>query len=190
MGEELAYKPLEALYGIPTDSENKALETQNIIRNVLEYKYGEDISRWFVIPPFIFAGDTLATGSILSLFDGLSSTYYQLDITDGSTETTSIILDLGKPLDLRGAIFSFTINAGTTGTRTVTSSYTQDGTTWIQIDSTNQTANFTYYYDHLIRFFLNEPTSRGIRAFKIDYTTSGDPTGHKSVNYYQFMAIV
>jgi hypothetical protein len=143
----------------------------------LTYNYGEDIAKWAVIPPFTLNHDQ--TNSILTLFDNDSTTYYQLSGNVAGNKITTIILDFGKVLQIRGFILSFSFDAQTASSKTVTSSFSQDGSTYTQIATTTNDGTLKFY-DHL--GVINQ-----CRYIKIVLNSSeiGNTT-----KFYQLMTIV
>lgn len=146
----------------PKDQVNPSYYNIQQAKKQIIYTYGDDVSRWAVIQPFQL--NHTPTNSILSMFDQDSTTYYQLGNASAPAATTSIVLDFGILLDLRGVILSFFFNSGSAGVKTLASYYTQDGTNWILINSTTS-GTADEYHDHIL-------TNTPIRAFKFDVTSS------------------
>jgi len=176
-------KTLVPLSGyIPT---NQVINPKDIInpnslsttQSILTYNYGEDISRWAVIPPFTLNHDQ--TNSILTLFDNDSTTFYQLSGNAAGSKITTIILDFGKTLQIRGFILSFSFDAAAAASKTVDSQYSIDGSTYQTIASTTNDGTLKFY-DHL-------GVISAVRYIKITLTSSSIGNTTK---FYQLMTIV
>ena len=73
--EELAYK---SPYPVPDDIQAQIPPHTDIIRSVITYNYGENISRWAAILPWTFGGNHYGINSILNVTDGDGTTYYAI----------------------------------------------------------------------------------------------------------------
>lgn len=144
---------------------------------VTQYLYGEDIAKWAVIRPFTLNHNQ--SGNILSMFDGDLSTYYALAAPAASSKTTTIIMDFGKIVDIRGLIISIAIVAGAAG-QSIASSWSLDGVNYTAIATSTDSTSGPNYHDHVAA--INQ-----IRYLKLVGTT--DTLGSE-LRFYQTMVIV
>ena len=180
--EELALKPLGE---IPKDVNYSALESNYITRSVTTYNYGEDIAKWGAIQPF--TNNHVTQGSLLNMFDADSTTYFELQDSGAGTQTTTIILDFGKLLEIRGVFVSagLVLDSLGGGSQTLTTSFSLDGSNYTQIDTdTNSTVPGEVKVDHL-------SATRYIRTLKLVISTNAvGPANDERVRIYQVMVIV
>lgn len=173
--EELALKPDAA---IPTNINYAQLEQNSVVRNVLTYNYGEDVSKWAVVLPFTL--NHTQTNNLLALFDGQGDTYYMLSTSSSQSNTTNIILDFGKVLEIRGVIVSFlleVINGG--GGQSFETAYSLDMVNWTRITLTQNSG----YFDHVAAL------SR-IRGLRLSYGTANNEGSLRDIKIFQSLVIV
>lgn len=176
--EELALKPLN-----PIDASYSNQVVDEVTRTELVYRYGEDISKWGVILPF--TKNHTSTGTILTMFDDNGDTYYKFNTTDGGTNNTTIIIDFGKILEVRGyiATVALTVNGATAIFKT---DYTLDGTTWTNLATSTLTAAGAV----VDNFYDQVAALTRLRSIRISFESTNNPGSDKICKIYQVKVIV
>jgi len=172
--------PTNTIYGQPVpliQQKDNNPAVLNITEKVLRYNYGEDISKWAVIQPFTLNHNQ--SGNILSMFDGDLSTYYALASPGATQKTTTIIMDFGKVIDIRGLIISIAIVANGAG-QSITSAWSLDGVDYTTIATSADTTSGPNYHDHVASI-------KQIRYLKLTGVT--DTVGSE-LRFFQVMTIV
>lgn len=175
---DIAYKPISP---VPKGISPAILD--DTTRTELVYRFGEDISRWGVIAPF--TKNHTQKYNLLAMFDGIASSSYHLSSTSASTLTTTIIVDFGRLLEVRGAIISFALFSATSGTARVKTYFSEDRLNYQEIGDDISTTPYgvDYYFDHVAAMSK-------IRDLKIEIITTGGAASTKTAKLYQAMIIV
>jgi len=106
--------------------------------------YLDDVTG-LAVPKVTLGNNTTLSGSILNVlnpnFDYTNNLAFQIEVTVVGPETTTILLDLGKALFLRGTTIFY--GTGGTGTEDVTTAVSVDGTNFTTLKNINTNGDYT-----------------------------------------------
>jgi len=141
---------------------NPNLYTQ--VERKIIYQLGQDIAKWGVVVPFSLAGNQKSVNSILNMFDGDGSTYWEIQQTGAASATSTFIMDFSISVEIRGILMSYLWNAGAAGVKNIKIYTSNDGINYNLVKDRTSGAS-DEWHDEVF------PTTT-IRSFKFEVTMS------------------